>query len=220
MPRILLLSLCFFYSIFGHADWAGQVVGVHDGDTATVMRNGVGVKVRLDEIDAPELGQAYGRQAKLSLSGLCYGRTAAVREQGRDKYGRTLCRLICGGTDANAEQVRRGYAWFYVKYGRDSALRELEAAARARRAGLWTDRKPTPPWEFRHSEAGGGYGAPPHSGGNQGSASSGAATCECGGKRHCSEMSSCEEALFYLYRCGLKALDRNHDGMPCESLCR
>lgn len=41
----------------------------------------------------------------------------------------------------------------------------------------------------------------------------------CGGKRKCAEMSSCEEAYFYLKQCGLKRLDRDKDGIPCEKIC-
>ena len=42
---------------------------------------------------------------------------------------------------------------------------------------------------------------------------------ECGKKRRCSEMISCDEAHFYLTRCGVKLLDRNKDSVPCENLC-
>jgi len=42
----------------------------------------------------------------------------------------------------------------------------------------------------------------------------------CGSKRLCSEMSSCAEARYYLENCGLTRLDRDRDGVPCESLCR
>lgn len=40
------------------------------------------------------------------------------------------------------------------------------------------------------------------------------------GVRYCKQMSSCEEARFYLTQCGLDALDRDKDGVPCESLCK
>ncbi|MGY6771861.1 excalibur calcium-binding domain-containing protein [Gallibacterium sp. ZY190522] len=40
------------------------------------------------------------------------------------------------------------------------------------------------------------------------------------GKRYCKEMRSCEEAKFYLNQCGLSRLDRDKDGVPCESICR
>ena len=42
----------------------------------------------------------------------------------------------------------------------------------------------------------------------------------CASKRYCREMTSCEEAKFYLTQCGVRSLDGNHDGVPCETLCR
>ncbi len=41
----------------------------------------------------------------------------------------------------------------------------------------------------------------------------------CGGKRRCGQMQSCAEARFYLQICGVRSLDRDGDGVPCESLC-
>ena len=40
------------------------------------------------------------------------------------------------------------------------------------------------------------------------------------GKRYCKEMDSCAEAKFYLNQCGVSRLDRDNDGIPCESICR
>lgn len=42
---------------------------------------------------------------------------------------------------------------------------------------------------------------------------------QCEGKRTCKEMNSCEEARFYLTQCGVKSLDRDNDGIPCENIC-
>jgi hypothetical protein len=42
----------------------------------------------------------------------------------------------------------------------------------------------------------------------------------CGKKRLCGEMDSCEEAKYHLKECGLTRLDRNKDGVPCESICK
>jgi hypothetical protein len=42
---------------------------------------------------------------------------------------------------------------------------------------------------------------------------------ECGNKKYCKQMTSCKEAKFYLEECGLKKLDRDKDGIPCEKLC-
>lgn len=132
------------------ADVAVRVVAVHDGDTVTVLENERQLRVRLTEIDAPELGQPFGKRSKTSLSDLCFGKAAELKVRGRDRYGRVLGRLKCGDLDANAEQVRRGHAWVYTRYAPvDSPLHSLQLDAQAARRGLWTDQAPTPPWEWR-----------------------------------------------------------------------
>lgn len=42
----------------------------------------------------------------------------------------------------------------------------------------------------------------------------------CGSKRTCGEMNNCSEAKHYLNVCGVSRLDRDNDGVPCESICR
>jgi endonuclease YncB( thermonuclease family) len=98
------------------ADFNGPVVNVHDGDTVTVLVERTQVRVRLVDIDAPELGQAFGKRSRQSLADMCAGKTAHVADRGKDRYGRTLGHVSCAGVDANAEQVRRGMAWVFVRY--------------------------------------------------------------------------------------------------------
>lgn len=54
------------------AAWAGeitgQVVGISDGDTVLLLVDRQGIWVRLNQIDAPEKGQAFGGRSKQSLS--------------------------------------------------------------------------------------------------------------------------------------------------------
>lgn len=129
----------------------GQVVGVADGDTLTLLTAArQEVRVRLAEIDAPEKAQPFGQSAKTSLSALCFRKPAQVQPVATDRYDRTVGRVTCAGVDANAEQIRRGLAWFYRAYGHDPALKALEAEARASRRGLWADPQPIPPWDWRH----------------------------------------------------------------------
>jgi len=47
-----------------------------------------------------------------------------------------------------------------------------------------------------------------------------ASSMQCGIRKTCSKMSSCEEAMFYFHKCGDGRLDRNKDGIPCNKLCR
>jgi endonuclease YncB( thermonuclease family) len=204
---VLIMPLSAFTSEF-----SGKVVGITDGDTLEVLTTEKQiVKIRLVEIDAPEKKQAFGQQSKQSLSDICFKKTVIVDDKGLDKYHRTLGRLRCDGIDANAEQVKRGMAWAYRKYLTDPSIAQFERVAKTDKQGLWLDDDPMPPSDFRHgsktakktaekAESGSGF--------------------TCGEKHLCKEMSNCEEARFYLTECGVSKLDRNHDGVPCESLCR
>jgi len=126
------------------------VVGIADGDTLTVLCNGSKqVKIRLSEIDAPEKRQPFGNRSMQSLSGMCLQKKAKIKPQTKDRYGRTVARVICDGIDANVEQVKRGMAWVYDKYVRDRNLYRIQDKARASKIGLWADNKPIKPWEYR-----------------------------------------------------------------------
>ena len=153
VARVLVLALVFALPAHG-AELFGQVTRIVDGDTLTVLVNRRQVKVRLIDIDAPEKKQAFGTRSRQSLSEICGGKTAQVDDRGRDRYGRTLGQVTCAGVNANAEQVRRGMAWVYVKYApKDSPLYAIEADARLHRRGLWQDTKRVPPWEWRTNRA-------------------------------------------------------------------
>ena len=82
------------------AELVGKVVGVHDGDTLTLLvPDGASfkqVKVRLGEIDTPESKQPYGERAKQALSDLAFGKPARVVVETTDKYGRTVGRVYVG----------------------------------------------------------------------------------------------------------------------------
>lgn len=67
--------------------WEGQVVGISDGDTITVMRGGKGKRIRLYGIDAPESRQAFGWRAKQFASDLAYRKTVRVEHVDADRYG-------------------------------------------------------------------------------------------------------------------------------------
>jgi endonuclease YncB( thermonuclease family) len=128
----------------------GRVVRIADGDTLTVLddRN-TQHKIRLFGIDAPETHQEFGSRAKQSLSELCFDQDVEVEVVDTDRYGRTVGRIFAGETDVNMEQVRRGMAWDYDSYDKRHEFAAAERDARDHQRGLWADRDPTPPWEFR-----------------------------------------------------------------------
>jgi endonuclease YncB( thermonuclease family) len=148
--KLAALALCAGFCGAALAELKGQVVAVSDGDTLTLRVDGQNVRVRLDGVDAPELGQPYGKSARRSLAQLCRGKDASVIERGKDEEGRILGSVRCGEVDANAEQVRRGMAWVHLRYlPLGSPLYEFEANARLRNVGLWRGADPVPPWEWR-----------------------------------------------------------------------
>ena len=127
-----------------------RVVGVHDGDTVTCIDDtNTKQKVRLAEIDAPEIGQDFGKVSRDALAELVFGKTVEVRDDGKDRYGRWIGHLSVDGVDVNRQMVATGNAWHYAAYSQDEQLDDLEQQARARKLGLWTQPSPTPPWEFR-----------------------------------------------------------------------
>ena len=69
-PAFFTLLLFLYASLPGAAEiLEGRVVGVHDGDTVTLLIEGnQQVKIRLAQIDAPESDQAFGQRSKQSLS--------------------------------------------------------------------------------------------------------------------------------------------------------
>src|SRR5687768_14921235 len=113
------------------ADFTGRVVKVSDGDTLTVLVNKTQIRVRLDAIDAPELGQAFGKRSRQSLAQLCAtDMSAPIRRytacSGRRKalgagYGPIIseCRRGSGGPlddSANSEVVRRAFEARHPRY--------------------------------------------------------------------------------------------------------
>ena len=125
-----------------------KVVGVHDGDTITGLDDTkTQYKIRLDAVDAPELGQPFGQASKKALSEKVFGKDVVLIAKTKDKYGRTVGHLLVDGRDVNLEMLEEGMAWHYEKYDHNKRLREAEQSARAANKGLWTDGDAVPPWE-------------------------------------------------------------------------
>lgn len=150
---LVLTCLLFAFQVAGAASFSGQVVGVSDGDTISVLHNGKAEKIRLNGIDCPESHQDFGQRAKQFTSNLTFNKTVTVEVSDHDKYGRTVGDVILpDGRNLNRELVRAGFAWWYKQYSHDQSLGELEEEARAAKRGLWQDPAPIAPWDFRRGK--------------------------------------------------------------------
>jgi endonuclease YncB( thermonuclease family) len=146
----LLLALTLPAPQAGRETFAAKVVAIHDGDTISVLRGGhERLRLRLAGIDCPELHQDFGRRAKQLTGRLAFGRAATIVVVDRDRYDRLVTRVEVDGEDLGLALVRAGLAWFDAKHSDDPRLAEAERQARAARLGLWSQRSPVPPWEWR-----------------------------------------------------------------------
>ena len=121
---------------------------VRDGDSLTIR----GTEIRLWGVDAPELRQRGGRQARDALRrkiGRSSVRCRKVRD-GQDRYGRVLARCtISDGTELNRWLVQRGLAHAYTRY----TSRYIVDEWRAKRAGrgIWKGEMRQSPESFRRN---------------------------------------------------------------------
>ena len=154
--QCLATFLLFVAGNLNAATLQGKVVGVADGDTITVLdATNTQHKIRLQGIDAPEKAQAFGQKSKQSLHRLVHSNQVSVEFQKKDKYGRTVGKVVFNGLDVCLEQIKLGMAWHYKQYESEQikedreTYAQAELSARANAIGLWKDKQPSPPCEFR-----------------------------------------------------------------------
>lgn len=129
----------------------GVVTHVVDGDSIRVRpaSGAAPLEIRLQGIDAPELCQPLGMQARDALAGLVLHRPVVVTTRARDRYERTVARVRVGSQDLGSWMVARGYAWSNGWRGSGGPYARQQAQARAARLGLWSGGRALPPREFR-----------------------------------------------------------------------
>ena len=206
----LLLSLLLFsLSVFAYDCVVEKVI---DGDTFLCS----GERVRLIGVDTPESSLnrrafkqkefgtpievlSLGARAKAFVVRLIPPGTRVRLEfdiERRDRYGRLLAYVyLPDGRMLNEVILMNGYGSLLT------IPPNVKHAERLRRA-----------YRFAMREGRGVWAKPRHERRVED-------RYRCGRKLYCSQMSSCEEALFYLRNCGLKRLDGDGDGIPCERLC-
>ncbi|EFQ4878135.1 thermonuclease family protein [Campylobacter upsaliensis] len=134
----------------------GKVSKVIDGDTIELLAktskenpyNHIAkLKIRLYGIDAPELKQAYGKEAKEYLSTLVLKQEVSLIIENKDKYDRFVGTLFLKGQDINKEMVKNGYAHAYESFSKKYLAEQADA--KMFKLGLWQDEKAVKPSEFR-----------------------------------------------------------------------
>ena len=132
---------------------SGTIERVVDGDTIVFLITGAKTqRVRLADIDTPELDQPWGLEAKAALKVWAENRRAEIRIVDTDRYGRLVATLWVDGENINRKLVAEGHAWVYRRYLRDRALLRLEASAKAGGIGLWSGKDAVEPRVWRRQK--------------------------------------------------------------------
>lgn len=129
----------------------GKAVGIIDGDTFKLLtQDSTLIKVRLANIDCPEKKQPFSAKANEFTSNAIFGKNVTLIVLKKDRYRRYIAIVKYDKSlNLNHELVKNGLAWHYVKYSKDMLLQEMENQARRKKLGLWQDKNPIPPWEWR-----------------------------------------------------------------------
>ncbi|HLL19090.1 MAG TPA: thermonuclease family protein [Rubrivivax sp.] len=131
----------------------GTVARVVDGDTLWLTPPGKApLVVRLRDIDAPEICQPWGLQARQALVDLTLNRRATLRKVARDTHGRTVGSIIVDGVDVGPLMVAEGHAWSTrTRYDRGPLVKQ-ERMAKALGRGLHGAGGAVMPRDFRQAQ--------------------------------------------------------------------
>ncbi len=139
------------FILFNCSSNTGQIVHVSDGDTFHMVTPANDkIKIRLEGVDAPEALQEFGLEAKAFAIGEVLNQKVRIEVIDTDRYGRKVARIYYGnGKDLSKEMIKKGFAWHYKAYNKETELADLENEARKKKVGLWAKKDPIPPWEYR-----------------------------------------------------------------------
>ena len=206
----------------------GVVTQVTDGDTLRFTPQGQSaISVRLRDIDAPEICQPWGAEARRALTDLALNKPATLRTAGRDSQGHTVGVLTVDGVNVGQRLVEEGHAWSLRGRNDTGPLVKQERMAKALARGLHAGGGAVMPSEFRrlHGPCAEGAAAavplpaaaPPARRQATTSTVVAAADFRCDGRTRCTQMKSCAEAKYFLAHCPGVQMDGDHDGIPCET---
>jgi micrococcal nuclease len=130
----------------------GLVTHVSDGDTLTLTPPGQApMQVRLRDIDAPEICQPWGEEARRALSDLALNKVATLQPSAKDRYGRTIGALLIDDLNVSRFMVENGHAWSTRSRWDQGPLVKQEKMARALTRGLHSQGGAVQPWEWRRT---------------------------------------------------------------------
>ena len=133
-----------------YSQTTGKVIAIKDGDTVVVLLEGnIQKTLRLADVDCPESGQPFGKNAKQFTSSEVFGKIVSFVETDTDRYRRTIAKIFYDEKYLSKEIIKAGFGWWYFYFSKDKNLGKLQHDAKAHKLGLWSDPNAIYPWEYR-----------------------------------------------------------------------
>ena len=175
MKQFFMMFLIIFLTNVYCAEFIGTVIKVYDGDTFLVKEEHKTIidtsvenvkyvlqgkyRIRLADVDAPELTQEFGENSKLILEKLVLNKRVKVVFHQIDVFGRIvgtvyLIDSVVGIDVVNNESVNEylisvGAVWWWDGYSKRKYLENVQCIAKEKKLGLWKNKTALAPWEFR-----------------------------------------------------------------------
>jgi len=155
---ILIISIILFYPIDFVSAWqdkernTGVVSHVFDGDTIKVKNGKTNVTIRLYGIDTPESDQPFAGDAKIELQSIVLHHSISYLPLYYDDYNRLVAHVYERDKNINQILVEKGFAWVHIYYCDQEICDQwkiLQQQAKMKKAGLWQERDPVPPWVWK-----------------------------------------------------------------------
>jgi endonuclease YncB( thermonuclease family) len=157
MKKTLLFSI-LLCSAMSFAS-AGTFIRTHDADTPTIQfetdpvhaKGKIGLPYRIFGVDAPEINQPFGIEARDMTIKMCDKKDVQVTKTGKS-YARTVAFVKCDRVDVGKALVASGLAWVEPKYAHkveNKDLYDAQAKAKILKLGLWANPYPIEPWIWR-----------------------------------------------------------------------
>lgn len=128
-----------FASSFLFCQISGKVIAIKDGDTIVVLLDGnIQKTLRLAEVDCPESGQPFGKNAKQFTSSQIFNKTISFIQTDTDRYGRTIAKIYYDEKYLSEEIIKAGFGWWYFYFSKDKNLGRLQDHAKTqKKEELW-----------------------------------------------------------------------------------
>lgn len=151
MKTQIIVILTILSPFFILSQTTAKVIRIKDGDTIVVLLETNEQKIlRLAEVDCPEKGQPFGKNAKQFTSDQVFGKTITFLETDTDRYGRSIAKIYYAGEKyLSAEIIKAGMGWWYHQRSKNIELGEFQETAKNSKIGLWQDSNTISPWDYR-----------------------------------------------------------------------